>query len=75
MTKNFKPGRWFWAFLKRYLLFTLAVIGATRAYSWLFGYDAEVMRWTVTHRPLTAVILTCSAVLYAAYDLLQEEDR
>jgi len=75
LAKDFKVGRWFWAFLKRFLGFSLAVIAATRAYSWLFGYDAQVLQWTERHRPLTATILVISAVLYAVYDLLQEQDR
>ena len=67
--------RWLWGFLKRYVLFTLAVIGLARAYSWLFGYDDEVRAWAAANRPLIAIVLTLSAIVYAMYDWLEENER
>ncbi|QBR70223.1 hypothetical protein CU048_01815 [Beijerinckiaceae bacterium] len=72
---NFQVGRWFWAFIKRFFLFSLAAIGASRAYSWFFGYDDEVKVWMQQNRPLMFTLLIVSAVVYAVYDLLQEQDR
>jgi hypothetical protein len=73
--KGFRVGRWFWAFVKKFTLFSLAAIGASQAYSWFFGYEDEVKVWIQHNRPVTFTIMVVSSVVYAIYDLLQEQDR
>jgi hypothetical protein len=63
-----------WGFLKRFFLFTVVVIGAARAYSWLFGYDDEMKAWASQNRPAITLVLVLSAIIYAMYDWL-EQDR
>lgn len=65
--------RWFLRFVKRYVLFTVVVIGGARVYSWLFGYDDEVKAWAVDNRPTIVLILVLSAIIYGMYVWLDEE--
>jgi hypothetical protein len=55
-------------------LFCIFVIGGARAFSWLFGYDDEMKIWAAENRPLVAIVLVLSAIMYAMYVWL-EEDR
>jgi hypothetical protein len=66
--------RWFFGFLFRYFLFSLAVIGAARAYSWLYGYDDEVKVWASQNRLAITLFLVLAAIIYAMYDWLDHED-
>lgn len=67
--------RWLYGFLKRYVVFTLAVIGLSRAYSWLFAMDDEVKAWVSQNRPLVGLVLALSALVYAMYDWLEDKER
>ena len=66
--------RWLLQFLQRFFLFCIFVIGGARAFSWLFGYDDEMKVWAAQNRPLVAIVLVLSAIMYAMYVWL-EEDR
>lgn len=68
-------ARWFRGFLKRYIVFTLAVIGIARGYSWLLGYDDEAKAWAAANRPLIGIVLVLSAIVYAMYDWLEDRER
>jgi len=64
---------WIWKFIKRYVLFSVTVLAAARVYSWLFGYDSEVQAWTSENRPLIALLLVLSAIVYGMYVWLDED--
>jgi hypothetical protein len=66
--------RWLLLFLRRFVLFCVVVIGAARAFSWLFAYDDEVKLWVSQNRSVIVLVLVLSAIMYAMYDWL-EEDR
>lgn len=66
--------RWLAGFLKRYVLFTIAVIGLGQAYAWLFAYEDQVKSWTAENRSLLAVILVLAALVYAMYDWLEHKE-
>lgn len=65
--------RWLIRFLTRFFLFSVVVIGAARAYSWLFGYDDEMKAWAGQNRPIISIVLFLSAIVYAMYRWLDEE--
>jgi len=67
--------RWFYGLVKRFVLFVTVVVASTRAFSWLFGYDPEVLAWTSQNRPLVATILVLSAIIFAMYDWLESSER
>lgn len=64
---------WLIRFLTRFFLFSVVVIGAARAYSWLFGYDDEMKAWAGQNRPIISIVLFLSAIVYAMYRWLDEE--
>lgn len=65
--------QWLIGYIRRYVLFSVVVIGAAQAYSWLFGYDDEMRAWAVQNRPLILLVLILSAIIYAMYDWLEEK--
>ena len=65
--------RWLVRFITRFIMFSVVVIGASRAYSWLFGYDDEMKAWAAQNRPIMAVVLVLSAIMYAMYVWLDED--
>jgi hypothetical protein len=65
--------RWLIAFLRRFIVFSVVVIGAARAYSWLLGYDDEMKIWAVENRALIILVLGLSAIMYAIYTWLDED--
>jgi hypothetical protein len=67
--------RWLRQFLTRFALFSVFVIGAARAYSWLFGYDDEMKAWAAQNRPIIALVLVLSAIMYAMYVWLDEDHQ
>jgi len=66
---------WLWTYLRRFVLFTVVVIGGARAYSWLLGYDDEVKVWASANRPIILLVLALSAIVYAMYFFLDESTK
>jgi uncharacterized membrane protein len=50
----------------------IGTIAGARSISWLFGYDDEVKAWSIHNRPLIAVVLFLSAVIYGMAKWLEE---
>lgn len=67
--------RWLVGFVRRFVVFSVVVIGAAQSYSWLFGYDEEMRAWASQNRPVIAIVLILSAIIYAMYDWLEEDRR
>lgn len=57
------------------MTFFLFVVGLGRASSWVLGLDDEIKAWASANRPLIAVMMGLSLIVYAIYDALQERDR
>jgi hypothetical protein len=55
--------RWIFNFLRRFILFSVVVIGGARAYSWLLGYDDEMQIWAAANRPAIILVLSMSAIM------------
>jgi hypothetical protein len=65
--------RWFVDFLRRFIVFSVVVLGAARAYSWLLGYDDEMKAWAAQNRPMILLVLVLSAITYAMYTWLEDK--
>jgi len=57
--------RWFVDFLRRFIVFSVVVLGAARTYSWLLGYDDEMKAWAAENRPMILLVLVPSGIMYA----------
>jgi hypothetical protein len=67
--------RWLIRLVGKFVLFSLAVIGGARAYSWLYGYDEEMRAWAQENRPLVTLLLLLSLIMYAMYVWLDEHNE
>lgn len=66
--------RWLLTALWRFLLQSIAVIGALQAYNYLFGGDDDYKAWALEHRGEIAIGLFACLAAHLMYEWLRSNE-